>query len=98
MVLEPSLDIDKLQDPEEYFLAHEKLESKSHLFLIFLDGGQITFVYGYFSLYIYFDWFIDAKKELQRQRGGVLMDLNQHNPSTTTRLRRPGILGYHQYF
>ncbi|XP_057968131.1 centromere protein C [Malania oleifera] len=25
--LEPSLDIDQLQDPEEYFLAHEKLEN-----------------------------------------------------------------------
>lgn len=61
MVLEPSLDIDKLQDPEEYFLAHEKLEN--------------------------------AKKELQRQRGGVLMDLNQYNLSTTARHRRPGILG-----
>ncbi|RVW87920.1 Centromere protein C [Vitis vinifera] len=61
MVLEPSLDIDKLQDPEEYFLAHEKLEN--------------------------------AKKELQRQRGGVLMDLNHYNLSTTARHRRPGILG-----
>lgn len=61
MVLEPSLDIDKLQDPEEYFLAHEKLEN--------------------------------AKKELQRQRGGVLMDLNQYNLSTAARHRRPGILG-----
>ncbi|KAL6334217.1 hypothetical protein AAG906_007464 [Vitis piasezkii] len=62
MVLEPSLDINKLQDPEEYFLAHEKLESK-------------------------------CQKELQRQRGGVLMDLNQYNLSTTARHRRPGILG-----
>lgn len=44
------------------------------------------------------DWFVDAKKELQRQRGGVLMDLNQYNLSTAARHRRPGILGYHQYF
>ncbi|KAF8389018.1 hypothetical protein HHK36_025703 [Tetracentron sinense] len=59
--VEPSLDIDQLQDPEEYFLAHEKLEN--------------------------------AKKELQKQRGDILIDSNQYNPSTTARRRRPGILG-----
>ncbi|KAK9282327.1 hypothetical protein L1049_005241 [Liquidambar formosana] len=58
---EPSLNIDQLQDPEEFFLAYEKFEN--------------------------------AKKELQRQRGGVLMELNQNNPSTIARRRRPGILG-----
>lgn len=26
--LEPSFDIDKLKDPEEFFMAYEKIESK----------------------------------------------------------------------
>ncbi|KAL6996522.1 hypothetical protein U1Q18_006654 [Sarracenia purpurea var. burkii] len=60
---EPSLDIDSLQDPEEFFLAHERLEN--------------------------------AKKELQKQMGGNMIDLNEHNISKTVRRRRPGILGYH---
>ncbi|GLT71242.1 hypothetical protein SLA2020_432760 [Shorea laevis] len=59
--LEPSLDIEQLKDPEEFFLAYERLEN--------------------------------AKRELQKQIGGVSVDLNQHNPSTTARKRRPGILG-----
>ncbi|XP_062169442.1 centromere protein C-like isoform X3 [Alnus glutinosa] len=59
--LEPSLDIEQLKDPEEFFLAYERLEN--------------------------------AKRELQKQTGGVPMDLNQHNLSTTARQRRPGILG-----
>jgi hypothetical protein len=44
------------------------------------------------------DWCLDAKRELQKQTGGVPMDLNQHNPSTTARQRRPGILGYDLHF
>ncbi|XP_038896840.1 centromere protein C isoform X1 [Benincasa hispida] len=44
----------------------------------------------------------NAKKEIQKQTGAVLKDLNQQNPSTNTRQRRPGILGRsvrykHQY-
>ncbi|XP_050945085.1 centromere protein C isoform X3 [Cucumis melo] len=44
----------------------------------------------------------NAKKEIQKQMGAVLKDLNQQNPSTNTRQRRPGILGRsvrykHQY-
>ncbi|XP_059642425.1 centromere protein C isoform X2 [Cornus florida] len=69
--LEPSLDIAQLQDPEEYFLAHERLEN--------------------------------AKKELQRQKVGVVTHVNEYNPSKTARRRRPGLLGksasykHHQY-
>ncbi|XP_059432932.1 centromere protein C-like [Corylus avellana] len=59
--LEPSLDIEQLKDPEEFFLAYERLEN--------------------------------AKRELQKQIGGVSMDLDEHNPSKTARQRRPGILG-----
>ncbi|GMY34259.1 centromere protein C [Fagus crenata] len=59
--LEPSLDIDQLKDPEEFFSAYERLEN--------------------------------AKREIQKQIGGVSIDLDQHNPSTTVRQRRPGILG-----
>lgn len=45
------------------------------------------------------NWSIDAKKEIQKQMGAVLKDLNQQNPSTNTRQRRPGILGYnHLHF
>ncbi|KAL5823041.1 hypothetical protein ACOSQ4_020941 [Xanthoceras sorbifolium] len=59
--LEPILDMDKLKDPEEFFLAFEKHEN--------------------------------AKRELQKQTGGILMDLNQQNPSKASRPRRPGLLG-----
>ncbi|XP_023548007.1 centromere protein C-like isoform X3 [Cucurbita pepo subsp. pepo] len=68
--LEPTFDIKQLKDPEEFFLAYERLEN--------------------------------AKKEIQKQTGAILKDLNQQNPSTNTRQRRPGILGRsvrykHQY-
>lgn len=68
--LEPTFDIKQLKDPEEFFLAYERLEN--------------------------------AKKEIQKQTGSVLKDLNQQNPSTNNRQRRPGILGRsvrykHQY-
>ncbi|XP_010249870.1 PREDICTED: uncharacterized protein LOC104592284 isoform X2 [Nelumbo nucifera] len=59
--LDSSIDIDQLEDPEEYFLAHEKIEN--------------------------------AKKEIQKQRGDVLINPNQQNLSTNVRCRRPGILG-----
>ncbi|KAK1576974.1 hypothetical protein Q3G72_017999 [Acer saccharum] len=58
--LEPTLDMDKLKDPEEFFLAFEKLEN--------------------------------AKRELQKQTGGTLKDLNQQNLSIASRPRRPGLL------
>ncbi|KAJ0075167.1 hypothetical protein Patl1_34403 [Pistacia atlantica] len=58
--LETSLDIGKLKDPEEFFLAFEKIEN--------------------------------ARKELQKQTGGDLMDLNLQNSSMAARPRRPGIL------
>ncbi|KAA8540434.1 hypothetical protein F0562_024647 [Nyssa sinensis] len=59
--LEPSLDIDRLQDPEQFFLAYEKIEN--------------------------------AKKEIQRQTGGITTDLNDYNLPRPARRRRPGILG-----
>ncbi|XWS16386.1 hypothetical protein CRYUN_Cryun34aG0082800 [Craigia yunnanensis] len=58
--LEPSLDIDKLKDPEEFFMAFERVEN--------------------------------AKREIQKQTGGVLMDLDQNVPPVAARPRRPGIL------
>ncbi|KAJ0006669.1 hypothetical protein Pint_29915 [Pistacia integerrima] len=58
--LETSLDIGKLKDPEQFFLAFEKIEN--------------------------------ARKELQKQTGGDLMDLNLQNSSMAARPRRPGIL------
>ncbi|XWS20343.1 hypothetical protein CRYUN_Cryun31cG0093300 [Craigia yunnanensis] len=60
MTLEPSLDIDKLKDPEEFFMAFERVEN--------------------------------AKREIQKQTGGVLMDLDQNVQSVAARPRRPGIL------
>ncbi|KAF5741701.1 hypothetical protein HS088_TW10G00705 [Tripterygium wilfordii] len=59
--LEPSLDIDKLKDPEEFFLAFERLEN--------------------------------AKKELQKQTGSILVDSYQNDPAVAPRRRRQGILG-----
>ncbi|XP_073296866.1 centromere protein C-like isoform X3 [Primulina huaijiensis] len=63
--LEPSLDIDKLQDPDEFFDAYERLEK--------------------------------AKKEIQKQLGNSMDNVNEFKPSTKPRLRRQGILGksYH---
>ncbi|OMO66825.1 hypothetical protein COLO4_30332 [Corchorus olitorius] len=58
--LEPSLDIDKLKDPEEFFMAYERAEN--------------------------------AKREIQKQTGGVLMDLDQNSQSLAARPRRPGML------
>ncbi|XVF26703.1 hypothetical protein REPUB_Repub14bG0041200 [Reevesia pubescens] len=58
--LEPSLDIDILKDPDEFFLAFERAEI--------------------------------AKKEIQKQTGAVLMDLDHNVQSVAARPRRPGIL------
>ncbi|KAG6593398.1 Centromere protein C, partial [Cucurbita argyrosperma subsp. sororia] len=68
--LEPKIDIKQLKDPEDFFLAYERLEN--------------------------------AKREIRKQTGAVLKDLNLQNPSTNIRHRRPGILGRsvrykHQY-
>ncbi|GAB4842021.1 hypothetical protein Ancab_011981 [Ancistrocladus abbreviatus] len=59
--LELNVDIDKLQNPDEYFSAIEKLEN--------------------------------AKKEIRRQRGMALKDLDQNIPFVRERPRRPGLLG-----
>lgn len=40
-ILKPSVDIDSLKDPEEFFKAHERLESKLpfvSLFICLVDG------------------------------------------------------------
>ncbi|KAE8705129.1 Centromere protein C, putative isoform 2 [Hibiscus syriacus] len=58
--LEPSLDMDKLTDPEEFFLAFERAEN--------------------------------AKREIEKQTGTVLKDLDQNNQSMFARPRRPGLL------
>ncbi|XP_039033639.1 centromere protein C-like [Hibiscus syriacus] len=58
--LEPSLDMDKLTDPEEFFVAFERAEN--------------------------------AKREIEKQTGTVLMDLDQNNPSMFARPRRPGLM------
>ncbi|XP_039026114.1 centromere protein C-like [Hibiscus syriacus] len=57
---EPSLDIDKLEDPEEFFVAFERAEN--------------------------------AKREIEKQTGTALMDLDQNIQSMFTRPRRPGML------
>ncbi|GMI93829.1 hypothetical protein HRI_003052200 [Hibiscus trionum] len=58
--LEPSLDMDKLTDPEEFFVAFERAEN--------------------------------AKREIEKQTGTVLMDLDQNSQSMFARPRRPGML------
>ncbi|KAE8696093.1 Centromere protein C, putative isoform 2 [Hibiscus syriacus] len=60
MNLEPSLDMDKLTDPEEFFVAFERAEN--------------------------------AKREIEKHTGTVLMDLDQNNQSMFERPRRPGLL------
>ncbi|KAK4428068.1 Centromere protein C [Sesamum alatum] len=57
----PTLDIDHLQDPDEFFDAYERIEN--------------------------------AKKEIQKQLGGSVDNVNLYKPSNTARRRRPGILG-----
>ncbi|KAH1090985.1 hypothetical protein J1N35_018242 [Gossypium stocksii] len=58
--LEPSMDIDKLYDPEEFFMAFERIEK--------------------------------AKKEIQKQTGGVPSNLDENAQSMAARPRRPGIV------
>ncbi|XP_061338579.1 centromere protein C [Gastrolobium bilobum] len=60
----PSLDIQNLKDPVEFFMAHERLEN--------------------------------AKREIQKQMGGVSFEPNQDNLSAKPRQRRPGLLGNNQ--
>ncbi|XP_011072288.1 uncharacterized protein LOC105157576 isoform X2 [Sesamum indicum] len=59
--LEPTLNIDQLHDPDEFFDAYERMEN--------------------------------AKKEIQKQLGGSIDNVNLYEPSNTARRRRPGILG-----
>ncbi|KAK4252833.1 hypothetical protein QN277_010978 [Acacia crassicarpa] len=59
-ILKRNLDIDYLKDPEEFFLAYERLEN--------------------------------AKREIQKQMGGVSFELNQNNKSPHVRQSRPGLL------
>ncbi|KAI3975154.1 hypothetical protein MKX01_030690 [Papaver californicum] len=54
-------EIEKIEDPDEFFKAHERLEN--------------------------------AKKEIQRQTGGVPTNSTKDDISTTTRVRRPGLEG-----
>ncbi|GMI78060.1 hypothetical protein HRI_001475300 [Hibiscus trionum] len=58
--LEPSLDIDKLPDPEDFFVAFERAEN--------------------------------AKREIEKQTGTALLDLDQNFQSMFARPRRPGML------
>ncbi|XP_054780876.1 centromere protein C-like [Prosopis cineraria] len=62
--LKPTVDIDYLKDPEEFFMAYERLEN--------------------------------AKREIQKQMGGVLFELNKNNKSPHARQRRPGLLRSNQ--
>ncbi|CAL0332374.1 unnamed protein product [Lupinus luteus] len=60
----PTLDLDKLKDPVEFFLAHERLEN--------------------------------AKREIQKQMGGVSFESNGDNTSNKPRKRRPELPGNNQ--
>ncbi|XP_019448121.1 PREDICTED: uncharacterized protein LOC109351196 isoform X4 [Lupinus angustifolius] len=60
----PTLDLDKLKDPVEFFLAHERLEN--------------------------------AKREIQKQMGGVSFESNGDNTSNKPRQRRPELPGNNQ--
>lgn len=42
--------------------------------------------------------YIDAKREIEKQTGGALMDLDQNIQSMAARPRRPGILRFDQCF
>ncbi|KAI4329284.1 hypothetical protein L6164_021566 [Bauhinia variegata] len=64
-ILKPSLDIDNLKDPEEFFMAFERLKN--------------------------------AKKEIQKQMGGISFEPNQKNISTNVQQRRLGLLGNNQW-
>ncbi|KAK4590541.1 hypothetical protein RGQ29_020909 [Quercus rubra] len=45
------------------------------------------------EFFLAYERFENAKREIQKQIGGVSMNLEQQDPSTTVRQRRPGILG-----
>lgn len=94
--LEPTLDIKKLKDPEEFFMAYERHESKFAFLLSLLNNLLPTFCIT--AVFFFFDCNIDAKREIQKQIGGNLPDSGQYNPSpVVSRRRRPGILGYDRY-
>lgn len=97
MSLEPSLDIDQLQDPEQFFSAYEKLECMILTYIVTLipvcyHSLQPVFHFAY-------TWSIDAKEEIQRQTRGNMTGKREYDPSANPRrCRRSGILGYHQHF
>lgn len=44
------------------------------------------------------DCFADAKREIQKHLGGIMLDTEEQNPSLVQRPRRPGILGHDERF
>ena len=43
-------------------------------------------------------WWTDAKKEVENQMGGAILDGDKQNPSPIARARRPGIPRYGYIF
>lgn len=94
--LEPTLDIKKLKDPEEFFMAYEKHESKFSFLFSYCE--YLLQIFCIKVVFFCFDCHKDAKREIQKQIGVNLSDSEQYDPSpVVSRRRRPGILGYNQY-
>lgn len=91
----PILDFKNIKDPNELFLAHERLESKCWFFLFFLIAPWMYCFCSLFSYLLHF-YFIDARKEIEKQLGIVPSESTLG--STKPRERRPGLPGFNRRY
>lgn len=94
----PTLDLDSLKDPADFFMAHERLESKSLLVSHFSSCGWHCNLCDLFLSYWVCIWWIDAKREIQKQLGGASFESDQDKAAARPRQRRPGLLGNDQLY
>lgn len=94
MNLEPSLDIDQLQDPVEFFTAFERQQGELWQFVfVFKNLFAISCLCFKTSLLQCGYCCLDARKEIEKQTGLVSTNSNQCTTSMAPRPRRPGIPG-----
>lgn len=94
----PTLDLDSLKDPVEFFLAHERLESKFVFVFCFSFCERDSLPRGLFLVLLVCIWWVDAKREIQKQLGDASFESDQDSLSTRPRQRRPGLLGKDQLY
>ena len=68
------------------------------LFLLSLLVNEIHFPVACSWSYWVCIWWVDAKREIQKQLGGASFEYDQNSLSTRPRERRPGLLGNDQLY